>query len=31
MGVVVIGVVACGFDLLMRWIERLVVPWKEKA
>lgn len=28
MGIVVIGVVAYLFDLLMRWIERRVVPWK---
>jgi taurine transport system permease protein len=28
MGIVVIGVVAYLFDLLMRRIERKVVPWK---
>jgi taurine transport system permease protein len=28
MGIIVIGVVAYGFDLLMRFIERAVVPWK---
>lgn len=28
MGIIVIGVVAYLFDLLMRWIERRVVPWK---
>jgi taurine transport system permease protein len=28
MGIVVIGIVAYLFDLLMRWIERRVVPWK---
>ncbi len=28
MGIVVIGVVAYGFDLLMRWLERRLVPWK---
>jgi taurine transport system permease protein len=28
MGIVVIGVVAYLFDLLMRWLERRVVPWK---
>ena len=28
MGIVVIGVVAYGFDLLMRWVERRLVPWK---
>jgi len=28
MGIVVIGVVAYLFDLLMRWVERTLVPWK---
>jgi hypothetical protein len=28
MGIVVIGVVAYLFDLLMRWVERALVPWK---
>jgi taurine transport system permease protein len=28
MGIIVIGVVAYLFDLLMRWVERNVVPWK---
>ncbi|MGH6611945.1 MAG: ABC transporter permease subunit, partial [Burkholderiaceae bacterium] len=31
MGIVVIGVVAYTFDLLMRYIERAVVPWKGRA
>ncbi|MFO1317703.1 MAG: ABC transporter permease subunit [Burkholderiales bacterium] len=31
MGIVVIGIVAYLFDLLMRWVERVVVPWKGKA
>jgi taurine transport system permease protein len=31
MGIVVIGVVAYAFDLLMRYIERLVVPWKGRG
>jgi taurine transport system permease protein len=31
MGIVVIGVIAYLFDLLMRYIERLVVPWKGKV
>jgi len=30
MGIIVIGAVAYLFDLLMRYIERLVVPWKGK-
>jgi len=28
MGIIVIGVVAYLFDLLMRWVERALVPWK---
>ena len=31
MGIIVIGVIAYLFDLLMRWVERLVVPWKGKV
>ena len=31
MGIVVIGAVAYGFDLLMRYAERVLVPWKGKA
>ena len=31
MGIVVIGAVAYLIDLLMRYVERLVVPWKGKA
>jgi taurine transport system permease protein len=31
MGIVVIGAVAYLFDLLMRYVERLVVPWKGKV
>ena len=31
MGIVVIGVVAYVFDLLMRYIERAVVPWKGRG
>ena len=30
LGIVVIGLIAFAFDLLMRWIERLLVPWKGK-
>jgi taurine transport system permease protein len=30
MGIVVIGAVAYAFDLLMRYVERAVVPWKGK-
>jgi taurine transport system permease protein len=28
MGIIVIGVVAYLFDLMMRWVERKLVPWK---
>lgn len=28
MGIVVIGIVAYGFDLFMRWVEMRLVPWK---
>ena len=31
MGIIVIGVVAYLFDLLMRYVEHLVVPWKGKV
>ena len=31
MGIIVIGVVAYAFDLLMRYVERLAVPWKGKV
>jgi taurine transport system permease protein len=30
MGIIVIGVVAYLFDLLMRYVELVVVPWKGK-
>lgn len=30
MGIIVIGVVAYAFDLLMRWAEHKLVPWKGK-
>ena len=31
MGIVVIGAVAYLFDLLMRWVERRLVPWKGRV
>jgi taurine transport system permease protein len=31
MGIIVIGAIAYLFDLLMRYVERLVVPWKGKV
>jgi taurine transport system permease protein len=30
MGIIVIGSVAFAFDLLMRWVEDKVVPWRGK-
>ncbi len=30
MGIIVIGVIAYSFDLLMRWVELKLVPWKGK-
>ncbi len=31
MGIVLIGVIGFGIDLLMRWGERVLVPWKGRA
>jgi len=31
MGIIVIGSVAYMFDLLMRWVEDKVVPWRGKT
>jgi taurine transport system permease protein len=31
MGIIVIGVVAYMFDLLMRWVEGKLVPWKGRV
>ncbi|UWQ90682.1 ABC transporter permease subunit [Aliisedimentitalea scapharcae] len=31
MGIILIGVIGFGIDMLMRWMERLMVPWKGKA
>ncbi len=31
LGIVIIGIVAFAFDLVMRWIERTLVPWKGKV
>jgi taurine transport system permease protein len=31
MGIIVIGSVAYLFDLLMRWVEDKVVPWRGKV
>ncbi|MGJ8546368.1 MAG: ABC transporter permease [Sulfitobacter sp.] len=31
LGIVLIGVIGFGIDMLMRWAERVLVPWKGKA
>ena len=31
LGIIVIGLIAYSFDLVMRWFERTFVPWKGKA
>jgi taurine transport system permease protein len=31
MGIVVIGAFAYAFDLMMRWVEKKLVPWKGKV
>ncbi len=31
MGIILIGVIGFGIDMLMRWAERFLVPWKGKA
>ena len=31
LGIILIGVIGFGIDMLMRWAERLLVPWKGKA
>ncbi|NPD21027.1 ABC transporter permease [Alterinioella nitratireducens] len=31
MGIILIGIIGYGIDMLMRWAERVLVPWKGKA
>ena len=31
MGIILIGVVGYAIDIAMRWVERLVIPWKSKG
>ena len=31
MGIILIGIIGFGIDMLMRWAERMLVPWKGKA
>lgn len=31
MGIILIGLIGFGIDMLMRWAERILVPWKGKA
>jgi taurine transport system permease protein len=31
MGIILIGIIGFGIDMLMRWAERILVPWKGKS
>jgi taurine transport system permease protein len=31
MGIILIGIIGFGIDMLMRWVEKYLVPWKGKA
>lgn len=31
MGIILIGIIGFGIDMLMRWAERVLVPWKGKG
>ena len=31
MGIIVMGVIGYGFDLIMRWAETKLIPWKGKV
>jgi taurine transport system permease protein len=31
LGIVLIGIVGFGIDLLVRWLEKVLVPWKGKG
>ena len=31
MGIILIGIIGFGIDMLMRWAERILVPWKGKG
>jgi len=31
MGIILIGIIGFGIDMLMRWAERMLVPWKGKS
>ena len=31
MGIILIGIIGFGIDMLMRWAERWLVPWKGKG
>lgn len=31
MGIILIGVIGFGIDVLMRWVERVLVPWKGRS
>ena len=31
LGIILIGVIGFGIDMLMRWAKRLLVPWKGRG
>ena len=31
MGIILIGIIGFSIDMLMRWLERCLVPWKGKG
>ena len=31
MGIILIGIIGFSIDMLMRWVERIMVPWKGKG
>jgi len=31
MGIILVGLIGFGIDMLMRWAERILVPWKGKG
>jgi taurine transport system permease protein len=31
LGIVIIGIIGYAIEMLMRWLERRLVPWKGKA
>jgi taurine transport system permease protein len=31
LGIILIGIIGFGIDMLMRWVERVMVPWKGRG